>query len=123
MVVLDHTIAGAETEAGALADNLGSVEGIEDPVGFANAGSGVEEFQNHILILGVNASKERSAASFFQRVGGIADDLQAALKQLIGISPHSRHAGFNRCFYSNALALQAQHFHFNGAMHERADLY
>jgi hypothetical protein len=41
VVIADNPIDSAKTEAGAFADGLGGVEGIENAQGIANAGPGI----------------------------------------------------------------------------------
>ena len=55
---LDDAVADAESEAGALADALGGIEGIEDAVGFLDAGTGVLKFSDDSSLLGVNPDLE-----------------------------------------------------------------
>ena len=48
-VILDHSVDSAQAEAGAFADGLGGVEGIEHALGLANAGAGVGELQHDLV--------------------------------------------------------------------------
>ena len=86
VVILDHSIDSAEAEAGAFADRLGGVEGIEHALRFANAGAGIGELQHDIVALVLGGNFQGSTAGFFQSVHGVLDDLDEGLEKLVGIA-------------------------------------
>ena len=116
-MVLDHAVGGAQAQAGALANHLSSVKGIEHAVRLADARAGIEKLDYHFLFFATGDHHERAAARFLQRVCSVADDFQAALDQLIAVAPHRCQIRGNVLFYLDALAFQAQGFHLYRADH------
>src|SRR5581483_10341237 len=87
IVVLNHTVGGAQSKAGAFADGLRGVEGVEDPLWIANAGTIVGELDHNLVVFSLQCNDKLTAADFFQGINCVLDDLQGGLQELVAITP------------------------------------
>ena len=87
-VFLNDSVADAEAEAGALADRLGCVEGVEDAFGFAKAGARVRKIEDDAAAFSAHADGERTSADGFHGVDGIVDQIEEDLEELVGVATH-----------------------------------
>ena len=78
-VILDNSVHGAESEAGAFADRLGGVERIENTLGLANARTGIGELQHDFAAVLLGRDAER-AADDVHRVHCVLDDFDERLE-------------------------------------------
>src|SRR6266849_1052810 len=116
LMILHHSIGGAQAQPSAFANGFSCVEGIKDALRLADSGAGVGKLQHHLIAFAPRARQEGSAAHFVQSIHGIAYDFQAALKELVGVAPDPRKAGRNAALDSNFLAFQTEQFHLYGAL-------
>ena len=79
-MILNYAIDRAEAEAGAFADGFGGVEGIENALRVANAGTGIGKLEHGFLAWRWAVISEASAG-FLQGVHGIVDDLDEGLEK------------------------------------------
>src|ERR1700691_4398395 len=107
-VFLHDAVADAEAEAGALADGLGGEERIEDLLGGFDAGSAIGKLDDQLAVVVRGANHQRAAADFFQRVHGIADQVEENLQNLIGIAENVRQSFVNIGANFDVLSAQVQ---------------
>src|SRR5690349_17177814 len=89
VVILHHAVASAQAKTSSLPDGLGSVKRIKNTARLADARASVGELQQDFVAFAPGTRNENAPADFFERIHGIADDLQAALQQLAGVAPNS----------------------------------
>src|ERR1700674_846140 len=75
LMILHHAVDGAESQAGALADGLRSVEGIEDAMRLFDSRSAIGKLQHHFLRLKLGADSKQASARFFQGIQSVFDNL------------------------------------------------
>src|SRR5713101_10014533 len=107
-VLLDQSVANAQTEPGALAHRLGGVKRIEHQLRLLYAGARIAELDHYIRALAHRANGQHAAAHFFHRIHGVADDVEENLQQLIGVAANAGQDGFGLQFDPDVFAAEIQ---------------
>ena len=82
----DDSVADAQTEASALADRLGSVEGVENARRICYAGAAIRELNEEMGAFHARFHPKIALRAFFQDgVDGVIDEVQEDLLELVGI--------------------------------------
>src|SRR5215467_5572890 len=121
-VVLNDTVDGAEAEAGAPANRLGGVEGIENPLRVAQARTRIGEAQPGFAVLTPGGNFEQSAARFGERVHGVLNDFDENLEDLVGVGQHAGKICFQRKPNLNLSGGAARLEQVRRALEENADV-
>src|SRR5207302_3290269 len=88
-MLFDDSIADAQSKPGPLAYTLGGVEGIEGVLGIVDTGAGIVKFADDVSIFGIDPDGQQAAATTLHHgVGGVVDDVQIDLLQLMRIGDH-----------------------------------
>src|SRR5713101_2173263 len=117
-VLLDQSVANAQTEPGALAHRLGGVKRIEHQLRLLYAGARIAELDHYIRALAHRANGQH-AAHFLHRIHGVADDVEENLQQLIGVAANAGQDGFGLQFDPDVFAAEIQPAEMHGAVHHR----
>src|SRR5258708_270244 len=104
-MLLNNSVAGTQSQTGAVADRLGGVKRVENAIGLANTGATIDEIQHQLPSIAAQAQVERATALIVQRLNCIFRDVRKDLEQPVRISPDSGKAGLKVGLNANILAL------------------
>src|SRR5579863_6901114 len=94
-MTLDDAIDDAQAEAGAFADRLGGVEGIEDALRIAQARSSIRKLNDQLITAPHGGDLQGASTGLVESVQCVFDDLDKNLKQLVGVGNNARAIAFD----------------------------
>src|ERR1700722_21033039 len=88
MMLLHYSVHCAQSQAGAFADRLGGIKGIEHSIRLFYSWPTIGKLHYHFSTVDLSADPEQSSASVFQRVQRVLNDLDECLEQLVTVPPN-----------------------------------
>src|SRR6266446_3707453 len=107
-MIVDESIADAQTKPRALADGFRRIEGVEDQTRLADARAGVGEQNDYVSPFAQRAHGKRAAAYFLQCIHGVIDDVEEDLQQLIRVAADRGNGSTGLQFDADVLAAKIQ---------------
>jgi hypothetical protein len=119
-VILHDSVDCAQAEAGALADGLGRIEGIEDTMRLFDSGAAIGKLDDDLISLLSGDHLQRASVAFFEGVKSVFEDLDEGLKELMTVSPNPGQVRLNRSFDTDFVFVRLQFAHLHAALQKRA---
>src|SRR5467141_3622481 len=107
-MIVDESIADAQTKPRALADGFRRIEGVKDQTRLADARAGVGEQNDHVSPFAQRAHGKRAAAYFLHCIHGVVDDVEEDLQQLIRVAADRGNGYTGLQFDADVLAAKIQ---------------
>src|SRR5215468_5438481 len=93
-VLFHNAVADAQTQAGSLAYDFGRIERIENMFWIIQPRPRIVKLADHVAVVAIYTDAQQPAASAIEHgIGGIVDDVEIDLLELMRIGNHRRQHG------------------------------